>query len=365
MKHVTVYPKAGRPVWYAAFPCPRSGKRIFRATEFRRDDPAGERKAWDWARAQAREGLLARKEGGRCEWGNWVEPWLRLKYRKQNSSLTNALNWWSWVSLYLREQGCATPRALDRDLVMGYIPWRLALEKRNGRRVCFNSALQEVKFLGRVMREAILRKFAEVNPAEKLGLKKDKAPEKPEISDAEVALIRGRLAVLEGHLPLAERWMSVSFEIALHQGCRAKATQIPMERIDLEAGTIRFHEKRDQVFTVPIHPELRPLLEALRAEGAVVTCRLPKGSAIRWTKFFKGRREPDRSLTPFLPHLCFHCTRVTVITRLARAGVPIQQAMAYVHHASELIHRIYQRLKAEDLRGCHAALCYQRRECAA
>ena len=42
-----------------------------------------------------------------------------------------------------------------------------------------------------------------------------------------------------------------------------------------------------------------------------------------------------------LSHLCFHSTRVTVVTRMARRGVPIQQAMAFVGHASTLIHKIH------------------------
>ena len=59
-----------------------------------------------------------------------------------------------------------------------------------------------------------------------------------------------------------------------------------------------------------------------------------------------------------LPHLCFHCTRVTVATRMARAGVPISEAMAFVGHASETIHRIYQRLAAADLSSAVAAVSY-------
>lgn len=59
-----------------------------------------------------------------------------------------------------------------------------------------------------------------------------------------------------------------------------------------------------------------------------------------------------------LPHLCFHCTRVTVITRMARAGVPISQAMRYVGHASTAVHKIYQRLAASDLSSAVNAISY-------
>lgn len=48
-------------------------------------------------------------------------------------------------------------------------------------------------------------------------------------------------------------------------------------------------------------------------------------------------------------HLCFHCLRVTYVNRLRRAGVPREAAMRLVNHASEMIHKIYQREKIEDV----------------
>ncbi|HRZ37773.1 MAG TPA: hypothetical protein P5534_15600, partial [Candidatus Paceibacterota bacterium] len=50
-----------------------------------------------------------------------------------------------------------------------------------------------------------------------------------------------------------------------------------------------------------------------------------------------------------LPHLCFHCLRVTYVNRLRRAGVPREVAMRLVNHASELVHRVYQRERVEDV----------------
>jgi len=52
-----------------------------------------------------------------------------------------------------------------------------------------------------------------------------------------------------------------------------------------------------------------------------------------------------------LPHLSFHCTRVTVVTRIARKGYCMAQAKAYVGHASDTVHAIYQRLTPPDV--CH------------
>ena len=75
------------------------------------------------------------------------------------------------------------------------------------------------------------------------------------------------------------------------------------------------------------------------------------------------RRLPIHAGVPFQPsrrwqqfiikiekeHLCFHCLRVTYVNRLRRAGVPHEVAMRLVNHSSELIHKIYQRERVEDV----------------
>jgi integrase len=127
---------------------------------------------------------------------------------------------------------------------------------------------------------------------------------------------------------------------------------MPMSQIDFVNRRITFHGKGrngvKKINTTQIHDRLWPRLVELRDAKAVVTCTLPKMAAKEWHTFFKSR--------PELAHLCFHCTRVTVVTKLARAGVPVQQAMRYVSHASQTIHTIYQKLKADDLSACVAAL---------
>lgn len=356
MKHISVYARARSPYWYAAFPDPRTGVRVYRSTEIPVHAPQSKRRALNWARSQAGEGPLLRDEPkGTKGWG-WVEPWLTLRYRTQAKSLSNALDWWHWLELYFIEQGIGGPRSLTRELALDYIPWRMAQKKRSGKMPAYNSALQEIKFLGRILREARARDATIVNVCERLGLRKEKPSEKPEITDEQISLIRERLHQLEGALPLRERWMTIQFEIALHQGCRVAETISPLDRYELDAGTVRLHIKGDRWGTVPLHPGLRPLIQALKDSGATHTCRPPARYTREWSRFFKGRDE--RNQEAFLPELTFHCTRVTVVTRLARAGIPIQQAMGYVLHADELIHKIYQRLKPNDLRGCHSALRY-------
>jgi integrase len=60
-----------------------------------------------------------------------------------------------------------------------------------------------------------------------------------------------------------------------------------------------------------------------------------------WVKFFSGLGLP----------YSFHCLRVTVVTRLARAGISESQAMRYVGHSSTLVHALYRKLRPEDLSG--------------
>jgi integrase len=85
---------------------------------------------------------------------------------------------------------------------------------------------------------------------------------------------------------------------------------------------------------------LKPLLERLRAAKRRYTLEFPFQPSRRWQQFFIKVR---------LPHLCFHCLRVTYVNRLRRAGVPREGAMRLVNHASELVHRIYQRETVEDV----------------
>ena len=78
-----------------------------------------------------------------------------------------------------------------------------------------------------------------------------------------------------------------------------------------------------------------------------MTYDMPAQRARNWHRFFRKIG---------LPHISFHCTRVTVITRLARAGVPEQQAMRFIGHATLEVHRIYQKLKTGDLSDCVSVL---------
>lgn len=330
--------------------CPKSGKRLCKATRWRIDDPAGYKHALKFAADRSKDSRAMRASAKKEGWIMWVTDYLSERYRKKPKTLTRYLNAWDWLRVYLEEKGIHHPEALDYVAARQYIPWRTQLRRHCGKVITFNTAMTELKIMGVIMGEALRRGYCGTNPCLRMGLKREDPAEKPEMTDEEIALIRQLVAEKESELKLPDRWMTTSFEIAIHHGCRLSETSMAMSAVDLVRQTLRFNAKGGKVFTVRIHPGLLPHIQALKKAGATHTCRLPQMASKEWHTLLKGRDE--------LTHLCFHCTRVTVITRLARAGVPIQQAMAYVGHSSQAVHRIYQRLKADDLSLCTQALAF-------
>jgi integrase len=108
---------------------------------------------------------------------------------------------------------------------------------------------------------------------------------------------------------------------------------------------------KKRAFAIEIYPSIEKLLREFTESGDKLLWQMPakqKGlNGLIWMRFF---REIN------LPHLCFHCTRVTFITRGARAGVPESAMMKLVNHASKEVHRIYQRLAPADALRMRAAI---------
>lgn len=137
--------------------------------------------------------------------------------------------------------------------------------------------------------------------------------------------------------------MQTAFEISLHTGCRLRETRIPLECIDYKEDKITFPSPKggeDRAFSIPMPTALRPLFEGFHKAKRKFTVEFPFQPSCRWRQFFIKMK---------LPHLCFHCLRVTYVNRLRRAKVPREAAMRLVNHASELVHKIYQREKVEDV----------------
>jgi integrase len=288
-------------------------------------------------------------------WGQWVAGYLKVRCRTQ-ATLTRYETAWRNLSLYLAEKKVDYPRQLTRKACLDYMAWRAEPDKSNGKyKAVHNTAYMELKILSMIMGEAVRRNFAPFNPVRDLGIVRQRAREKPEYTDEQLALIQA--AIEKETEPKEKTFLLRSFLIARYQGCRLAETFLnPMTAVDLAAdgksGIIRFRIKGGREHTAPHHPKLIPLFQQLRKEGAVLTYERPPNPSRTWFNFMK--RTGIRKL---LPGACFHSLRVTAVTRLARSRtIPESKAMRFIGHASTTIHRQYQRLRTEDLGDCMDAL---------
>jgi integrase len=271
----------------------------------------------------------------------WVIAFLETRYGRRKNTLTKYQQAWNAISTFLESNGLRRPRQLKREHVIDYLKWRQNPPKDLGvRAVSLNSALLDIRIWRIIMFEAIAREFTAANPCSKLGISADRPKDKHEITSKEETLIRDKLKSRPS-------WMSIAFEIAIRQGCRFSETCLPLQDVELGRNQITFTIKGGRRHTTALVPALRPLFRQLKKKGRVMTYDMPPSRARNWHRFFRKVG---------LSHLSFHCTRVTVITRLARAGVPEQQAMRFIGHSTLEVHRIYQKLKPGDLSDCVSVL---------
>jgi len=139
----------------------------------------------------------------------------------------------------------------------------------------------------------------------------------------------------------------MAFSIAMATGCRLQEVSIDFRNIDFELKFLHLHTKGGKHHTMPVPPSIERLLVDAKVTGAKKTCTLPPMPSKHWWRFFRQIG---------LPHLSFHSTRVTVASRLCRAGIQERVAMRFLGHASATVHRIYKRMKVEDLNCCLRAL---------
>lgn len=356
MQGISVYERPGRSCWYVAYDSPESGRRVNESSGFRLDDPKGKVKAYAYARDQSASGIAHGAVVSHERWDSWAEEWLKVRFADNAKTLAGYLGAWKQIALYFRETKLHLPRQLMYENVVGFVHWRESqVKKTSGKKVSRNTALHNVYVLSRVMREAVRRGYAQGNPCVRLQDEVPPAPvlEKPEYTDGDIAKVRAELERRAAIGRKGSGWMPIAFEIALAQGCRLSATQIPMHKIDFKHWTIRFAEKGGQDFTVPVNPTIRPLLAKLRDEGRKFTCELPRFAS---RSFSRVLRDAGLTAPPGMAHHTFHSTRVTVISRGARAGVSQQKMMKMVNHANWSVQKTYTRLQPADVAEAYPKL---------
>lgn len=334
----TLFKRKGSQNWWVSFR--KRGKRYQRSLRFRHAVSADTRKAREeCARLTLRE-ITESGQQAESRWEGWVPEFFDQRYATMPRTRHRyATAWRTWL-LYLDKREISIPAQLNYKDVLDYLNWRQNPETKGVYACSRNTAILEIKVFGLILQEAVRRGFIITNLARGLGLTKDKPKEKSEITIEEEATIRRAL-------PEWPAWMQVAFDIAMATGCRLRETCIEMRNVDLPNGTMYFVAKGSRVHSTLIPPVLLPLFHRLHAEGTQKTCDLPAMPSKEWWRFFKSVG---------LPHLSFHSTRVTVITRLARAGIAERLAMRFVGHASATIHRVYTKLKVDDLKPCIEAL---------
>jgi len=260
----------------------------------------------------------------------WVLPWLIEKYGKAETSTAGVYKrWWRAIGRYLDETGVATAGQVRRELAGKYLLWR---GQHGGGR---NSAIAEIKLLAMVIDEAKARGHCHENPLRRLGLKRDKAEEKIVWSDADIIAAAAHFEREKSH------WMLCAFYFGLYQAARLRQCQLPLSAIRISAGVIHYPGhlvKGGEGFSQPIDARFVPILKRLVAAATGSTiCVVP------WDASIRLRRSLDRA---GLPGLCHHGLRATWITRAAQAGISESQAMAFCHHESREVHRVYKKLSS-------------------
>ena len=347
----SIYTRKKSPYFWVKYRDPMTGSIRYESTKFRQDEPEGRRKAKQIANEKTRRELEIPRVNASELWQAWVPAYMEQRYVNSPKTRLRAQNAWDALLAYLQFKEVPSPRQVTYQIAADFLKWRLATkpvvvkskiegkpdtvknEAASGLRlVKHNTAVVEVKFFGVIMGEAVRRGFCVSNPCRELEVRRVGAKQKLEIMPADEDLIWRELKK-------EPQWMRDHFTVVMCQGCRMSEAAVPLQDVDEFAGTIRFRIKGGKYHTAPLHPDVLPILYAAREAQRRVLVELPTWPAKLWFNFFK-RLDLPYSL---------HCTRVTAITRMLRAGFTAVEVCAYVGHTEE-VNVIYRRLRPADVR---------------
>lgn len=325
----SIFERPGSRFWWVKYRDPGTGKILRKSTGIDVALPGARRKANGVAAKWTVREMAAPRTRELERWETWARPYLDERY-KDRGSHKNAILAISDLMEFFKEKEIRTPRQVTHDHVAAFVPWRISNKKLE--KVKKNTALLRFVYFRVLMGEAVRRGFADFNLCRDAEHEREPSKEKLEISEAHQKKI-------EAELESKPAWMREQFLVLMRQGCRVAETSVPMERIDEKAMTITLKLKGGWMHTAALHPDLLPLVAKARSEGRTALIEgPPTGSwpAI-WSDFFKRRELP----------YSIHCTRVTVITRLARAGASVVDICNFIGHSQE-VNRIYRKLKPAD-----------------
>lgn len=334
----SIYSRGG--IWWLKYRG-ASGAIVRESTGYRVSSGQQKRKAQELCAEKAFDESKTRAPSRHQSFDLWVPAFLAKRSPRYSTA-------WRTIKMFLEQRGITAPRNLTRGDCLAYFDWRKAPDKRKGKYSAgHNTALLEIKVLGIVMRESIWRGFATVNPCRELGIRRAAVREKSPFDLGTITIVQRHVyAMPESE---TQEFFRNSFEIARYQGCRLSETLLdPIADVDIHSdgrNVIRFRAKGGKIHAAPLHPALVPMFRKLKADGRTDTYKKPRSPAKMWFTFLKGIgvKQIDSGL-------CFHSWRVTVATELAKKNVHEAKARRYLGHASTTVHRIYQKLRVEDVR---------------
>jgi integrase len=335
------YVRKGSPYYWLRYQHP-DGTWGDRSSKIRTDGPGAVRKIKQRTAELTMQEVHRDRTGSANGFDTWVPGFLGERYRNPKT-LARYMAAWSAVATYLAHIDIVSPLQVSYRLCTEYPQFRTKPPTDAIRARSYNTALTELKVFSAILQEAVRRGYITANPCIRLGMRRTPPKRKPEITAAEQTKI-------ESALRSQDEWMRDSWTVAMLQGCRISETAVPMSNVDSRQGVISFLAKGGRIHTAPLHSDLLPLVRRAKKQRRTRLVALPQYAPKKWHQFFRRLG---------LAHLSFHATRVTVVTRLARAGFSMAQTKAYVGHASDTVHSIYQRLAPTDVRHLGAVLSSQ------
>jgi integrase len=328
-----LYSRENSPFWYIRFK-DAEGKWKSKPTTYRRDNPQETKEARARCAVNTAQELSSKGVTVDEKWDSWITGFFST-HCKNPVTRQGYDQSWLWLRSYLQEVQVSVPSQLTYQHAFGYIKWRMA-RGGFGKKVKQSTALRDIKVLRLLMSHAVRTGMASGNPCLRMGIARVAPKEKEEFTDEQIAKVYSKLPKKE------KDWRYVSFRIALETGCRLSETEIEFRHINFDRKTITFIDpKGGKPYVAPLPDSLIPMLLKIKKSKATHTLRLNQNSSTQFSNFLRKIGLKTHS---------FHCTRVTFVTRLARAGVPLREAMKMVNHSSETVHKIYSRLNADDLK---------------